>query len=111
MCDGCGGSNCGGEDGGGSEGQLWHWLRQFDGKLERIDARLDEHNATLVRQEANLQTHMKRSDLLESGLATIRSEMKPLATHVAIEGAIARWVFSGGLLGAAGFLLKLLHVW
>lgn len=48
----------------------------------KLDDRLDSVDKTLVKQEANLSEHMRRTALLED-------EIKPLKKHV--------WMFEGGL--------------
>lgn len=52
--------------------------RLYD-KLDDLDQRLDGIEIILVKQEANLQTHMKRSEALESIIAHLKeNEIKPL---------------------------------
>lgn len=95
MCIGCGG---GGDN----------WLRE---ELKALRDGVTETKVTLARNTESLEIHVKRTDLAEEAIRTLRSEMKPLAQHVAIEAAVARWVFSGGLIGVGTLFAKLVGLW
>lgn len=57
-------------------------LEKLESKIDKLDERLDSIDKTLVKQEVNLQLHMKRSDALES-------QIKPIQAHVLkVEGAL-----------------------
>lgn len=57
-------------------------LTRIYDKVEILDSRLDSIDKTLVRQEANLQVHMKRSDHLEKLVGHVEAQMKPIQKHV-----------------------------
>lgn len=57
-------------------------LNRIYDKVEVLDSRLDSIDKTLVRQEANLQIHMKRSDHLEKLVSHVETQMKPIQKHV-----------------------------
>lgn len=64
-------------------------VRSIRSKVEKSDERLDSIDITLVRQEANLQEHMKRSDLLERRAERIETDIKPLEKHMLmVNGAL-----------------------
>lgn len=71
--------------------------------------RLIEIEKVLVRQEANLQEHMKRSDNLEKMLDNIeKKDLKPLQRHVAmVEGSLKLIGIIGILTGIVVSLIKL----
>lgn len=67
-------------------------LEKLIQQLEKIDERLDNVDKTLVKQEANLAEHMRRTVLLEN-------QMEPVRTHVAmVSGA-------GKLLGVTSLVV------
>lgn len=78
-------------------------VNRIVGKLDKLDDRLDSVDKTLVKQELNLQEHMRRSDLLEE-------QMQPLKRHVAIFEAFLK-VFgaTSAVLATIGSILKILH--
>lgn len=64
-------------------------LSQVVKKLESLDDRLDSVDKTLVKQEANLGEHMRRTELAEQGISELKTEIKPLQTHKAfMEGTL-----------------------
>lgn len=63
-------------------GILMSQLDKIEAKVDKIDGRLLVIDKTLVKQEANLKEHMRRTDLLEN-------DLRPIKTHVAmIQGAL-----------------------
>lgn len=64
-------------------------IMKMSSKIDSLDTRLDSVDKTLVKQEANLGEHMRRTDLLEQGQVSLRQEIEPLKKHKAfIEGAL-----------------------
>lgn len=51
-------------------------------RLDSIDSRLNNVDKTLVKQEMNLDEHMKRSDNLEEMINLVKNDLKPVETHV-----------------------------
>jgi hypothetical protein len=77
---------------------------KFEAKLDKIDGRLGAIDAKQQVMTEQLKEHMRRSDLLETGLGDIRKDMRPIQKHVAmVEGffkglgavAVAMTVLSG----------------
>lgn len=64
-------------------------------KLDEMDKRLDEINVTLVKQEGNLQEHMRRSEANEKAVELLQSQLEPVKDHVKSVNAILR--FAGGI--------------
>lgn len=69
-------------------------------QLDRIEARLDSTDATLIRNTISLEEHIKRTDLLEQ-------DLKPIKAHVQLMNTLAKIVSVGA--GAAA-LAKTLGV-
>lgn len=47
-------------------------------KLDKLDDRLDQVDKTLVKQEGNLQEHMKRSQSNEDAILVITDKLEPI---------------------------------
>lgn len=72
-----------------NEDQILRALDKFESKLDSLDSRLDAVDKTLVKQEANLGEHMRRTDLAESRMDIIQADIQPIKKHVAMmEGAL-----------------------
>jgi hypothetical protein len=57
-------------------------------KLDVLDMRLDAIDKTLVRQEATLAEHIRRTESLEKIVEMMREKMEPVQKHVAmVEGS------------------------
>lgn len=64
-------------------------LDKFENKLDSLDGRLDSMDKTLVKQEANLGEHMRRTELAEESISELRKDVEPIKRHVAfMEGAL-----------------------
>lgn len=57
-------------------------VKNVRAKVENSDARLDSIDVTLVKQNATLEEHVRRSDLLERKTDQLAEDMKPLEKHV-----------------------------
>ena len=67
-------------------------------KLDKLDDRLVGIDKTLVKQEENLEEHMKRSDLLEFNHDLLKSEMKPLITAYTVAWGVCKLVLGSSIL-------------
>jgi hypothetical protein len=78
-------------------------------KLDRLDDRLDSVDKTLVRQEANLQEHMRRTDLNEIAIDKIVKALEPVKGHVdMMKGAGKLLVITGTVVAVVGGVGRLL---
>lgn len=59
--------------------------------LERGNERLDALNAAQERHGAVLEEHQRRSEALEKYVSVLEAELKPIKTHVAVAGAVAKY--------------------
>lgn len=77
-------------------------MKKIEDMLEKIDTRLDNMDMTLVKQEANLAEHMRRTEILES-------ELRPLKSHVdKVKGGIQLIKIIGSTLVVFALILKLM---
>lgn len=64
-------------------------LNKLEAKIDALDEHLGSIDITLVKQEASLSEHMKRSDSLEKMVNLLQSELKPIEKHVhAVDGVL-----------------------
>jgi len=79
------------------EAMIENLAEKIDNYKSQTDTRLLNVEKVLVALDINMETHMKRSDMLESlynhirekDLKEIREEIKPIQTHVShVEGAL-----------------------
>lgn len=59
-------------------------LVKFESKIDSLDSRLDSVDKTLVKQEANLGEHMRRTALAEKSIDVVQQDLKPIKRHVAV---------------------------
>lgn len=55
---------------------------KIDTKLDKIDDRLSSIDVTLVKQNAELEHHIYRTEIAEQKLELLRIEFKPVKRHV-----------------------------
>lgn len=73
-------------------------------KLEEINKHLQEIDKTLIKQEANLEKHMIRTEQNETMIQIISGDLKPVKKHVTqVEG-----VFK--FLGLVSLVLGIIYV-
>lgn len=84
-------------------------LAKFETKLDSLDSRLDSVDKTLVKQEANLGEHMRRTDLAEKQIGNIQEEIRPIKRHVIMmEGALKGLGLLAVLVGLISGILKII---
>ena len=57
-------------------------LSKISNKVDNLDSRLDEVDKTLIKQEGNLQEHMRRTAIAEQRIDLIHKETEPIKLHV-----------------------------
>lgn len=75
---------------------------KLEQKLNKVEDRLDTMDKTLVKQESNLEAHMKRSDLLEKSQDDLKEAVKPLLKIYTVAWGITKIV--GGFAIVVGIL-------
>lgn len=69
-------------------------LARIEQKVEKIDDHLASMDKTLVKQEANLEEHMRRTELLEEQHKHFETELEPINAHVnQVKGVIKLLAF------------------
>jgi len=67
-------------------------LGRIEGKLDKLDERLDSAEKIAIKQEANLEAHMRRSDLLEKSQGELIEAVKPLLKIYTVAWGITKIV-------------------
>lgn len=71
-------------------------------KLERLDARLDNIDKTLIKQHASIEEHIRRTAINEKSIERLHAEIRPVQSHVdKVDGALKLL----GLLGIGATLV------
>jgi archaellum component FlaC len=77
-------------------------LEKLEKKIDTLDVHLDGIKVILAKQQVGLDHHIKRTDLLEKRVEQVSSDLKPVSTHVAVMGGIAKAiVILGTIVGMA----------
>lgn len=64
-------------------------MKILNAKLDKLDERLDSVDKTLIKQEANLAEHIRRTELAELSIQDLRDTVEPIKTKMNMaEGAI-----------------------
>lgn len=64
-------------------------IQKIYDKQEKISEDMGEVKVTLARQEENIRTHIRRTELAEMNIESLRKEIEPVKTHVKmIQGAL-----------------------
>ena len=93
------------------EEQMIKMLEKMETKIDGLDSRLDSVDRTLVRQEATLGEHIRRTELAEAGIKTLSQEIRPIQRHVDVVGGVMKAVgFTGVLVSVVMGVIKLVHV-
>lgn len=53
-------------------------LDKIENKVDRLDERLDSSEKVAIKQESNLELHMRRSDMLEKSHDALYLQVSPL---------------------------------
>jgi hypothetical protein len=77
-------------------------LKKIDEKLEKINDRLGSVDVTLVRQEVNLQEHMRRTELNEIAVEKISQSIIPIYKHINMLEGVLKFF---GLLAVLGSIV------
>lgn len=84
-------------------------LDRMETKIDKLDDRLDSAEKVAIKQEANLEAHMKRSDLLEKSQEDLKEAVKPILKVYTVAWGITKIIGSiGVVVGILGGIAKLL---
>ncbi len=70
---------------------------KLEAKLNKVEDRLDTMDKTMIKQESNLEAHMRRSDLLENSQNDLKEAVKPLLKVYVVAWGITKIVSGLGL--------------
>jgi len=62
-------------------------LDKIEEKVDRIESKISNIDVTLAKQAKDLEHHIYRTDLAESNIELLRTEMQPVKKHVALMDA------------------------
>lgn len=83
-------------------------LERIEGKVDKLDERLDSAEKVAIKQEANLEKHMLRSDLLEQSQGDLKEAVKPILKIYTVAWGITKIVGAISLVvGTISGILKL----
>jgi chromosome segregation ATPase len=83
-------------------------MQNLSEKLDKLDERLDSVDKTLIKQEANLAEHIRRTEIAEMNISDIQDQFKPVQRHInMVEGSIK---FIGLISLAVGIAVGVLQV-
>lgn len=75
--------------------------RVYDRQEKLVDS-VHEINITLAKQHISLEEHIRRSQAAEEAIAIMRTELKPIESHVVVMKAIMK--IGAALLSSASIL-------
>jgi predicted nucleic acid-binding Zn-ribbon protein len=62
-------------------------LDKIEEKLDKVEEKISSIDVTLAKQAKDLEHHIYRTDLAESNIELLRTEMQPVKKHVALMDA------------------------
>lgn len=86
-------------------------FEQIDGKLDKLDSRLDSIGITLIKQGKDLSFHIKRTNLLEESLKETQKDIKPIQKHVEhVKGVIQAMGVLSVVVALVSGILKIFRI-
>lgn len=65
-------------------------LLKIDTKIDEIKEKLSDHEIILAKQEANIQEHMRRTEVSEKRLEKFEQDVKPVLEGISVFKTIAK---------------------
>jgi predicted nucleic acid-binding Zn-ribbon protein len=62
-------------------------LDKIEEKVDRIESKISNIDVTLAKQAKDLEHHIYRTELAETNIELLRSEIQPVKKHVALMDA------------------------
>lgn len=72
-------------------------------KQEKMSEDMGEVKITLAKQEENIRTHIRRTELAEMNIENLRKEIEPVKSHVKMLQGVLKFI---GLAGVAATMLS-----
>lgn len=86
-------------------------LERIEKKVDKLDERLDSSEKVAIKQEANLEAHMKRGDLLEMSQEDLKNAVKPIIKTYTIVWGISKMVVGIGVIsGILATIAKMIKI-
>lgn len=93
------------------EDQVLKALEKFESKIDKLDIRMDSMERVLIKQEANIEYHVKRTDVAEANLDLLRNDLKPVQKHVDyMNGALKALGIVGAIVGTVAAIVETIHL-
>jgi hypothetical protein len=83
-------------------------LDKIEEKVDRIEEKISNIDITLAKQAKDLEHHIYRTDLAESNIEMLRSEIQPVKKHVALMDASLKVI--GAIASIATFVLGIIRL-
>jgi predicted nucleic acid-binding Zn-ribbon protein len=83
-------------------------LDKIEEKLDRVESKLSNIDVTLAKQAKDLEHHIYRTDLAETNIELLRSEMQPVKKHVALMDASLKVI--GAIASIATFVIGIIRM-
>jgi archaellum component FlaC len=83
-------------------------LDKIEEKVDRIEEKISSIDITLAKQSKDLEHHIYRTDLAESNIEMLRSEIQPVKKHVALMDASLKVI--GAIASIATFVLGIIRL-
>jgi predicted nucleic acid-binding Zn-ribbon protein len=83
-------------------------LDKIEEKVDRIEEKISNIDITLAKQAKDLEHHIYRTDLAESNIELLRSEIQPVKKHVALMDASLKVI--GAIASIATFVLGIIRL-
>ena len=83
-------------------------LDKIEEKLDRVESKLSSIDVTLAKQAKDLEHHIYRTDLAETNIELLRSEMQPVKKHVALMDASLKVI--GAIASIATFVIGIIRM-
>jgi predicted nucleic acid-binding Zn-ribbon protein len=83
-------------------------LDKIEEKVDRIEEKISNIDITLAKQAKDLEHHIYRTDLAESNIELLRSEIEPVKKHVALMDASLKVI--GAIATISTFVLGVIRL-
>jgi hypothetical protein len=67
-------------------------LLKIDTKIDEIKEKLNDHEVILIKQQANIEEHIRRTDVAEERLENFEKEVKPILEGISGLKTVAKIV-------------------
>jgi predicted nucleic acid-binding Zn-ribbon protein len=83
-------------------------LDKIEEKLDKVEEKLSSIDVTLAKQAKDLEHHIYRTDLAESNIELLRTEMQPVKKHVALMDASLKVI--GAIASVVTFVIGIIKL-